>query len=110
VVSICEHGYIRNRCPACNEARIQRRMVDRTLPRDWPRLAEAMGWTPEAAVPSWMDPDERAWFWHEVAAAARQAVVDREMEAFRAELTAAFSAPLLWLGRMLGRLRRPRKG
>ncbi len=81
-----------------------RRMVERTDPAKWHRIAEAMCWAPEDEVPSWMTPDERAWFWREVAEGARQAAVDREMARLRADLEAMFSAPLLWLGAVIGRV------
>ncbi|HEV8546212.1 MAG TPA: hypothetical protein VGQ64_07945 [Candidatus Limnocylindrales bacterium] len=88
------------------DQRTLRRLLDERGPRDWPRIAELMGWSPEQEVPSWMTPPERERFWREVDEANRRALVDRELASLRAELEATFSRSFLWLAGVIGRVQR----
>lgn len=81
----------------------QRRMVDETPIGKWNRLADAMGWTPESDVPSWMNPEQRAIFWRQVDKANREAIIHREIARLQAVFVADFGRPLVWLGGLLGR-------
>lgn len=92
--------------PRLSDEQRQREMWLELPYEKWPLFAKAMAWDRDpSGNPSWMTPEDRAWFWREVdsetAKAEKRAAEAEAWENLKAAVIAPFVPVVEWLARRL---------